>query len=167
MIVGAVELIYEVMRWRVFNWVYMVMGYSVESMKIVHAIMRVIPSIISVVTFGIFFLILWKKNPENHGKKLLLSGIFWIVYSVVLLVNYILTWDFFPLSPNIYIILHEIILGASILMIVSRIFIMVYAIKIKEKFILIASIFLLIASIILIGFSVIDFMVYLGLISLF
>lgn len=163
-IIGAVELIYKVVSGRVYNYIYMVMGYSPLSMMIVHAILRVIPSIISIITFGVLFLLLWKKNYENHGKKLLLSGIFWIVYSVVLLINSILTWDFFPLSPNIYIILQEIVLGVSVLMIVSRIFFLVYAIKINERFLLISSIFLLSASIVLINFYVLEFMYFIGLI---
>jgi hypothetical protein len=165
-IIGAVELIYEVMRWRVYSWVYYIMGYSPLSAIIVEAIMSVIPYFISIITFGVFVLILWKKNSENHGKLLLLSGIFWIVYSGVLFVIYFLAWDLFPLTI-LYIISQGVVLGVSVLMIVSRIFLLVYAAKIKETFLIISSIFLLTASIIIINLSGIYYLEYLGLISLF
>ncbi|NHJ22846.1 MAG: hypothetical protein EAX91_18025 [Candidatus Lokiarchaeota archaeon] len=165
-IIGAVELIYEAMRWHVYNWVYYVMGYSPFSVIIVEAIMSVIPYFISIITFGVFFLILWKKNSENHGKILLISGIFWIVYSVVMFLIYFLAWDLFPLTI-LYIISQGVVVGVSILMIVSRIFLLVYATKIKEKFLIISSIFLLNASIIIISLSGIYYMNYLGLIPFF
>ena len=165
-IIGAVELLYEVMRWRVYSWIYYVMGYSPLSTIVVEAIMSVIPYFISIITFGVFFLILWKKNSENHGKLLLISGILWIVYSVILFVIYFLAWDLFPLTI-LYIISQGVVLGVSVLMIVSRIFLLVYAAKIKGKFLIISSIFLLTASIIIISLSGIYYMDYLGLISLF
>lgn len=157
-IIGAVELIYKVTSGRVYNYIYMFMGYNPLSMTIVHVILNIIPSIISIITFGVFILILWKRNYENHGKKLLLSGIFWIIYSGILLIFYTLIWAFIPPMQILYTIFQEIVLGVSVLMIVSRIFLLVYAIKIKEEFLLTASIFLLSASIVLINFSFLDFM---------
>ena len=159
-IIGAVETVYELIKWRSSSLVYRFMEYTIQSMRIVHAIMWIIPMIISIITFGILIIILGKRNKENFGKSLLLSGIFWIVFAVILLIRNILFWGLFPL--NITIITTFVIIGAIVIafMVVSRIFLLLYASKINEKYLLASSIILLIASMVFIGYTIVDLLAF-------
>jgi len=158
-IIGAVETVYELIKWRLWPLVYMFMGSTIQSMRLVHAIMWIIPNIISIITFGILVIILGKKNKENFGKNLLLSGTFWIVFAGFLLIRSILFGGFFPL--NITIITTFYIMGVIIIafMVVSRIFLLLYASKINEKYLLASSIILLIASMVFIGYTIVDLLI--------
>ncbi len=158
-IIGAVETVYELIKWRLWPLVYMFMGTTIQSMRIVYAIQWIIPNIISIITFGILIIILGKRNKENFGKSLLLSGIFWIVFAVILLIRNILFWGFFPL--NITIITTFQIIGVIVIafMVVSRIFLLLYASKINEKYLLVSSIILLIASMAFIGYTIVDLLI--------
>lgn len=157
-IIGAVETVYELIKWRSSSLVYMFME-SVQGMRIAYAILWIIPSIISIITFGILIIILGKRNKENFGKNILLSGIFWIVFAVIQLIRNILFGGFFPL--NITIINTFYIMGVIIIafMVVSRIFLLLYASKINEKYLLVSSIILLIASMVFIGYNFVDLLI--------
>lgn len=158
-IIGAVETVYELIKWRLWPLVYRFMGTTIQSMRIVYAIQWIIPNIISIITFGILIIILGKRNKENFGKSLLLSGIFWIVFAGILLIRNILFGGFFPL--NITIITTFVIIGAIVIafMVVSRIFLLLYASKINEKYLLVSSIILLIASMAFIGYTIVDLLI--------
>ncbi|MFX0025643.1 MAG: hypothetical protein ACFE8M_04450 [Candidatus Hermodarchaeota archaeon] len=158
-IIGAVETVYELIKWRSSSLVYMYME-SIQGMRIAYAIQWIIPNIISIITFGILIIILGKRNKENFGKSLLLSGIFWIVFAVILLIRNILFGGFFPL--NITIITTFVIIGAIVIafMVVSRIFLLLYASKINEKYLLASSIILLIASMVFIGYTIVDLLAF-------
>ncbi|MHA2431336.1 MAG: hypothetical protein ACXACC_09965, partial [Promethearchaeota archaeon] len=158
-IIGAVETVYELIKWRLWPLVYMFMGSTIQSMRIVYAITAIIPIIISIITFGILIIILGRRNKQNFGKNLLLSGIFWTIFAVIQLVRNILFGGFFPL--NITIITTFQIVGVIVIafMVVSRIFLLLYASKINEKYLLASSIILLIASMVFIGYTIVDLLI--------
>ena len=158
-IIGSVEIIYEYMRWRIWPLVYMIMGSTILSSRIVHAIMYIIPSIISIITFGVMILLLGKKNKENFGKNLFLSGIFWIIYSAIILIYYIFGWGFFSVPFIIYIAFDIVVLIIIAFMIVSRIFLLLYAIRINERYLLASSIILLNASVVFIFYSIVNLII--------
>ncbi|MFX1588290.1 MAG: hypothetical protein ACFFC1_09055 [Promethearchaeota archaeon] len=158
-IIGAVETVYELIKWRSWPLVYM-FTESIQGMRIAYAIQWIIPMIISIITFGILIIILGKRNKENFGKSLMLSGIFWIVFAVILLIRNVLFGGFFLL--NITIITTFVIIGAIVIafMVVSRIFLLLYASKINEKYLLASSIILLIASMVFIGYTIVDLLAF-------
>jgi len=158
-IIGAVEILYEFLKWRLYNSIIII--FSEPNLLIVqinYAILRIIPYIISIITFGVLTIILAKRNKENSGKRLLLSGIFWIIPTSILLVINI--YGFFPIAQPVAAIFGNISIFVTLFMVVSRIFLLLYASRIKEKNILVASILLLIASIVFIFYTVIDFIIY-------
>ena len=158
-IIGAVEILYEFLKWRLYNSIIII--FSEPNLLIVqinYAILWIIPYIISIITFGVLTIILAKRNKENSGKRLLLSGIFWIIPTSILLVINI--YGFFPVAQPVAAIFGNISIFVTLFMVVSRIFLLLYASRIKEKNILVASILLLIASIVFIFYAVIDFIIY-------
>jgi len=150
-IIGAVEIIYEILKFRLYFLILTIMGYTILSMNMTYVIWNIIPFIISITTFGIFIIILGKKNKENFGKKLLLSGIFWIVYSVIILIKnmILLPFPLFPIPPIVVITFEIVAVILITFMVLSRIFLLLYASKISERYLLISSIILLTASIVL------------------
>lgn len=147
-IIGAIEIVYGLLKGRLSSLVYTFMGFTPLTMNINHIIMYIMPNIISMITFGILIIILGKKNSERFGKNLLLSGIFWIVYSVILLIVNIIMFpaSLFPLTPTLVLIFEIIAIIIIPLMVVSRIFLLLYALKIRVKCLTISSIILIIAS---------------------
>lgn len=144
-IIGAIEIVYGLLKARLSYLVYALIGFSVN---INHIIMFIIPNIISIITFGILIIILGKKNNERFGKNLLLSGIFWTVYSVILLIINIILFpiSLFPITPTLALIFEIVAVIIIPLMVVSRIFLLLYALKIRVKCLAISSIILIIAS---------------------
>ncbi|MFX1353289.1 MAG: hypothetical protein ACFFGP_04945 [Promethearchaeota archaeon] len=155
-IIGAVEILYEILKFRLYNMILTVMGYTLESMSITYTIWNIIPYIISIFTFGILIIILGKKNKENFGKTLLLSGIFWIVYSVMILIKNIVIFPFslLPIPPIVVITFQIVAVVFITFMVLSRIFLMLYGSKISERYLFGSSIILLIASTVLIIYSI-------------
>ncbi|MFX0148850.1 MAG: hypothetical protein ACFE8E_14015 [Candidatus Hodarchaeota archaeon] len=157
-IIGAVEILYEFLKWRLYNSIIVI--FSEPNLLIVqlnYAILWIIPYIISILTFGVLTIILAKRNKENSGKRLLLSGIFWIIPTSILLVINI--YGFFPVAQPVAVIFGNISIFVTLFMVVSRIFLLLYSVRIKEKNLLIASIFLMIASIVFTFYTAIDFII--------
>lgn len=150
-IIGALEIIYELLEWRLYGLIPVIMDYSVLSYWISYAIMYIIPYIISLTTFGILIIILGKRNKENYGKSLLLSGIFWIIYSSILLIT-----NIYGLFKSIVLIRQIVLIIVIAFAVVSMTFFVLYSSKIKEKKLLIASVILLTASIIFIFYTIIE-----------
>lgn len=158
-IIGAVEILYEFLKGRLQLIIPMIMGYSTLSYRISYAIVNIIPYIISIITFGILIIIIGKRNKENYGKNLLFSGIFWIVYATTWLIINI--YGLFPVAPIVgftFMIISIIILA---FIVGSRIFLLLYSIKIREKNLLSASIILLTATTVFIFYTIINFIYYL------
>ena len=107
----------------------------------------IIPSIISINTFGVLLIILGKQNREKYGKFLIVSGILWLIYITVRLNLFISSLSLLFLLLN-GLILMIMVIFIPILLIVSRIFLLLYSFKIKERILLTASIFLLNGSLV-------------------
>jgi len=155
-IIGAIEIIYEILKFRLYNMILTIMGFSIESMSLTYTIWNIIPYIISIITFGVLIIILAKRNKEHFGKTLLLSGIFWIIYSVMILIKNIVFFPFslFPIPPIVVITFQIVAVVLITFMVLSRIFLMLYGSKISERYLFVSSIILLIASIVLIIYSI-------------
>ena len=143
-IIGAVGIISEVIMVRIYYLVDEIFNVGFEEY---YTIMIIIPSIISIITFGVLIIILGKLNIENFGKYLLISGILWTIYAVILLI--INLGSLFPFPgppPSIYLAIS--ILGLIILafMIGARILFVIYTAKIDNVVFLVSSIALLISS---------------------
>ncbi|NHJ20485.1 MAG: hypothetical protein EAX91_06065 [Candidatus Lokiarchaeota archaeon] len=149
-IVGAVEIIYLVINQRIYYLIYRIQGFlTLQLLAMQDALYRLVPNIISLITFGALFLYLGISNRRNYGKLLMLSAIFRIVCGIILIIPYSITF----LSNLPYTItLQELQLAyiiipiASIFMITSSVFFMIYASKIDKKVLFFSSIFLLVAS---------------------
>jgi hypothetical protein len=108
-------------------------------------IMSIIPTIISIITFGVLIIVLGKLNIENFGKYLLISGIFWTIYSVNLLI--INLRSIFPFPVPFSLIAHNILVLIMLaFMIGARILFVIYTAKIDNVVFLASSIALLISS---------------------
>lgn len=141
-IIGAAGIISEVIMVRIYYLVDEIIGVgSVEYI----IIMSIIPIIISIITFGVLIIVLGKLNIENFGKYLLISGIFWTIYAVILLIiNLGSIFPFpVPLGKLAYDILALIIFA---FMIGARILFVIYTAKIDNVVFLVSSIALLISS---------------------
>ena len=143
-IIGAAGIIYEVIRRQIYNLVDEIIGLGFEEY---YTIIFIIPNIISIITFGVLIIVLGKLNSENSGKYLLISGILWTIYAVILLI--INLGSLFPFPgppPSIYLAIS--ILGLIILafMIGARILFVIYTAKIDNVVFLVSSIALLISS---------------------
>ncbi|MFW9784636.1 MAG: hypothetical protein ACFFFB_20310 [Candidatus Heimdallarchaeota archaeon] len=153
-IIGAVEIVYELLKWQLYNYLPFLMGYTMLSYRITYSIMRIVPYVISIITFGVLIIILAKRNKENFGKKLLLSGIFWIIYAATLLIINI--YGLFPVTPTVIVIFINLSLIVIAFMVASRIFLLLYSIKMNEKNLLVASILFITASTVFIFYNIID-----------
>lgn len=158
-VIGVVEILYEYIKWGLQPIILMIMGYSILSYRISYAIANIIPYIISIITFGILIIIIGKRNKENYGKNLLFSGIFWIVYATTWLI--INTFGLFTVAPIVGFTLMIISIIILAFMVGSRIFLLLYSTKIKEKNLLSASIILLTATTVFIFYTIINFIYYL------
>ena len=149
-IVGVIEIIYLVINECIFRLILVMTGhYTLQILMVQDALNGLIPNIISLVTFGSLFLILGIRNRQNFGKYLKYSGIFGIVFGVISIVaNNILFLGYVPYPiPFSFILLGYIITPiASIFMVTSSVFFVIYASKLDSKILLYSSIFLLVAS---------------------
>ena len=141
-IIGAAGIIYEVITRQIYNFVDEIIGLGFDEY---YTIMFIIPNIISIITFGVLIIVLGKLNSENSGKYLLISGIFWTIYAVILLIiNFGSIFPFpVPLGKLAYDILALIIFA---FMIGARILFVIYTAKIDNVVFLVSSIALLISS---------------------
>ena len=141
-IIGAAGIIYEFIKWPIHNLVDEIIGVGFDEY---YTIIVIIPIIISIITFGVLMIVLGKLNSENFGKYLLISGIFWTIYAVILLIiNLGSIFPFpVPLGKLAYDILALIIFA---FMIGARILFVIYTAKIDNVVFLVSSIALLISS---------------------
>ena len=113
-------------------------------------LIQMLPSVVSLTTFGALFLLLGIKNKQNYGKFLMLSGIFWIIFgtiSILLNINYILGYIRMPhISGLSGFYLEYVRVIIPVFTVISSVFFLIYAIKIKVKTLLYSSIILLVAS---------------------
>ncbi|MFX0025644.1 MAG: hypothetical protein ACFE8M_04455 [Candidatus Hermodarchaeota archaeon] len=106
-----------------------------------------VPAIISLNTFGILFIILGRKNKENHGKKLVIAGILWTIFQLI----------FIFLFQILYIFIGNIIpFFAMALLIVGRIFFVIYAFKAGERYLKCSAIILLNAILLYVIYLILD-----------
>jgi len=143
-IVGAIEIIYLAINDRIFT---LILGLS-GSMR--EALNGMIPNIISLITFGSLFLFLGIRNRQNFGKYLMYSGIFWTVFGVISIVPYSIIFLLAIVPAGIPYSLIQLVYVmipiASIFMVTSSVFFVIYASKLDVKILLISSICLLVAS---------------------
>ncbi|MFX1276885.1 MAG: hypothetical protein ACFFBP_00890 [Promethearchaeota archaeon] len=166
LIIGVVEIIYEHFKWLLqFDFFYEFFNDFEFSYRFSYTISYIVPHLISIITFGVLILILGVWNKENLGKSLITSGILMIIYAANQLIFSSLLYDFLPLTLPANINAIIIIISTSIIafLIVSRIFLLLYAIKIKEKYLLTSSIILLIASQLLLFYKILE-LIYLFII---
>ena len=149
-IVGVVEILYLTINQRLFLVILGVEGYyTMPLLMLQNALNGMIPNIISLITFGVLFLLLGLKNKQNSGKLLMYSGIFWIVFGVILIVPYsifLVTYIPLPVPPELFNFARITILIATIFKVTSSIFFVIYASKLRIKILLYSSIFLFVAS---------------------
>ena len=106
-----------------------------------------IPAVISLNTFGILFIILGRKNVENHGKKLVIAGILWTIFQLI----------FIFLFQLLYILIGNIIpFFAMALLIVGRIFFVIYAFKVGERYLKSSALILLNAILLYVIYLIFD-----------
>lgn len=143
-IIGAIEIIYLAINDRIFT---LILGLS-GSMR--EALNGMIPNIISLITFGSLFLFLGIRNRQNFGKYLMYSGIFWTVFGVISIVPYSIIFLLAIVPAGIPYSLIQLVYVmipiASIFMVTSSVFFVIYASKLDVKILLISSICLLVAS---------------------
>ncbi|MEJ2294302.1 MAG: hypothetical protein P8Y23_05985 [Candidatus Lokiarchaeota archaeon] len=144
LIIGAVEIMNVFLNWQLYDIAHMIFE---DLPALIYIIGAIIPFIISINTFGVLLIILGKQNIEKYGKFLIVSGILWLVYITVRLSLFISSLSLLFLFIN-GLILMIMVIFIPILLIVSRIFLLLYSFKIKERILLTASIFLLNGSIV-------------------
>ena len=144
LIIGAVEIVNVFLNWQLYDIAHMIFE---DLPVLLYIIGVIIPSIISINTFGVLLIILGKQNREKYGKFLIVSGILWLVYITVRLSLFIGSLSLLFLFIN-GLILMIMVIFIPILLIVSRIFLLLYSFKIKERILLTASIFLLNGSLV-------------------
>ena len=149
-IVGAIEIIYLAINDRIFTLILGLSGvYTIEILVVREALNGMIPNIISLITFGSLFLFLGIRNKQNFGKYLMYSGIFWTVFGVISIVPYsIFLLAIVPagIPYSLIQLVYVVIPIASIFMVTSSVFFVIYASKLDVKILLISSICLLVAS---------------------
>ena len=150
LIIGIVEIIYLAINQRIYYLIQGIVGpITLQLLAMQDALNNLIPNIISLLTFGVLFLYLGISNRRNYGKLLIFSAIFRIVCGIILILPYSIT--FLSNLPHT-ITLQDIQLAyiiipiASIFMITSSVFFMIYAFRIDKKVLFFSSIFLLVAS---------------------
>ena len=144
LIIGAVEIVNVFLNWQLYDIAHMIFE---DLPALLYIIGVIIPSIISINTFGVLLIILGKQNREKYGKFLIVSGILWLIYITVRLNLFISSLSLLFLLLN-GLILMIMVIFIPILLIVSRIFLLLYSFKIKERILLTASIFLLNGSLV-------------------
>ena len=144
LIIGAVEIVNVFLNWQLYDIAHMIFE---DLPVLLYIIGVIIPSIISINTFGVLLIILGKQNREKYGKFLIVSGILWLIYITVRLNLFISSLSLLFLLLN-GLILMIMVIFIPILLIVSRIFLLLYSFKIKERILLTASIFLLNGSLV-------------------
>jgi len=155
-LVGGFEIIYGFILYQLFMLV-IVYGAPIHYDYVV-IIVEIIPNIISLLTFGVLILILGMRNKENFGKQLQFSGIFWIISAGILLLYNVLGYLGFEVVW-VYITLTIIILP---LILVSRVFLLVYANKLQDHLLRASTILLFIASVVFIINRVLELIMYWG-----
>lgn len=149
-IVGAIEIIYLAINDRIFTLILGLSGvYTLEILVVREALNGMIPNIISLITFGSLFLFLGIRNRQNFGKYLMYSGIFWTVFGVISIVPYsIFLLAIVPagIPYSLIQLVYVMMPIASIFMVTSSVFFVIYASKLDVKILLISSICLLVAS---------------------
>jgi len=149
-IVGAIEIIYLAINDRIFTLILGLSGvYTIEILVVREALNGMIPNIISLITFGSLFLFLGIRNRQNFGKYLMYSGIFWTVFGVISIVPYsIFLLAIVPagIPYSLIQLVYVMMPIASIFMVTSSVFFVIYASKLDVKILLISSICLLVAS---------------------
>jgi hypothetical protein len=149
-IVGAIEIIYLAINDRIFTLILGLSGvYTIEILVVREALNGMIPNIISLITFGSLFLFLGIRNRQNFGKYLMYSGIFWTVFGVISIVPYsIFLLAIVPagIPYSLIQLVYVMMPVASIFMVTSSVFFVIYASKLDVKILLISSICLLVAS---------------------
>ena len=144
LIIGAVEIVNVFLNWQLYDIAHMIFE---DLPALLYIIGVIIPSIISINTFGVLLIILGKQNREKYGKFLIVSGILWLIYITVRLNLFISSLSLLFLLLN-GLILMIMVIFIPILLIVSRIFLLLYSFKINERILLTASIFLLNGSLV-------------------
>ena len=150
-IVGAIEIIYLAINERIFTLIWGLSGvYTIEILVVREALNGMIPNLISLITFGSLFLFLGIRNRQNFGKYLMYSGIFWTVFGVISIVPYSIIFLLAIVPAGIPYSLIQLVYVmipiASIFMVTSSVFFVIYASKLDVKILLISSICLLVAS---------------------
>ena len=149
-IVGAIEIIYLAINDRIFTLILGLSGvYTIEILVVREALNGMIPNIISLITFGSLFLFLGIRKRQNFGKYLMYSGIFWTVFGVISIVPYsIFLLAIVPsgIPYSLIQLVYVMMPIASIFMVTSSVFFVIYASKLDVKILLISSICLLVAS---------------------
>ena len=149
-IVGAIEIIYLAINDRIFTLILGLSGvYTIEILVVREVLNGMIPNIISLITFGSLFLFLGIRNRQNFGKYLMYSGIFWTVFGVISIVPYsIFLLAIVPagIPYSLIQLVYVMMPIASIFMVTSSVFFVIYASKLDVKILLISSICLLVAS---------------------
>ncbi|MFW9784092.1 MAG: hypothetical protein ACFFFB_17560 [Candidatus Heimdallarchaeota archaeon] len=150
--IGAALIIYEMIRFPLYILADDILPSGLEEY---YVITLIIPNIISLITFGLLIMVLGKINIDNQGKNLLISGILWTIYAVVMLIINIGAIIPFPGSPTLIIVIGIIGLVILALMIASRIFLLIYTIKIEDTIMLVSSILLLVSAVAYVIFDLI------------
>lgn len=118
-------------------------------------LIQMLPNLVSLTTFGALFLFLGTRNKQNYGKFLMFSGIFWVIFgaiSILIYSNYLLLdiLAYYHISnpfPYIYFLIMEFVWAIiPIFTVISSVFFLIYAIKIKVKTLLFCSIIFLVAT---------------------
>jgi hypothetical protein len=150
---GLIVAIYFVVNGRIFSLLGGLGGlefYEDLAPTFYALLFQMIPNLVSLTIFGVLFLFLGVKNKQNYGRFLMFSGIFWIVFGIISILQHsmiLLTHMHIYIFPyEVYVsIIHVWTIG-SVLTVISSVFFLIYAIKIKVKILLASSIMLLIAS---------------------
>lgn len=150
--IGAALIIYEMIRFPLYMLADDILPSGLEEY---YVITFIIPNIISLISFGLLIIVLGKINIDNQGKNLLISGILWSIYAVVMVIINIGAIIPFPGSPTLIIVIGIIGLVILAFMIASRIFLLIYSIKIEETILLVSSILLLVSAVAYVIFDLI------------
>lgn len=148
-LIGAIPIVYQMISFQLYILTDDILPSGLDEYEI---IIFIIPRIISIITFGILIMVLGKINIDNNGKRLLISGILWLIYAVNLLITsfgYIFP---IPVPTTAAIILGIVNLA---LMLASRVFFLIYTTKIEDVILLVSSIALLVSTIATVTFDLI------------
>lgn len=129
-----------------------------------YSLFEITPNVVLLIVFGVLFLFLGIKNKEKYGKLLMISGIFWCVFGVISIVsNSIIILRYIHSSFFLYtfvLSMQFLVSITSIFTIISSVFFLIYAVKIKVKILLGSSIVLLVASNIIAVNSLFQLIIY-------